>query len=482
MPATFAFELNNKPNRMGRYTILLRITQDRKHKRTKTTVDLKKKTDFNKNAKNENWIRSSEPNSKVWNETLSNELEQAKSTYRDLKQDGKGTSENIASRLKSGQNTLSFLSFAEEYTERTLQAGDYNTYKKYNTFLTKLKFFINGKNPERIIEVKGKDLQDELSSMKKDLLFSEITLHFLNRFKTYLQKQPNLRNPELTLHPNTISKQFDQFISLYNKGCIELKEKGLKIKENPFDGFKCKTIPTNKEKLTIREIEAIKALDLEKNSLIWHCRNYFLFSYYCAGMRAGDFIQVRGTDIKSGRLEYQMGKNVKPKSIKLLPEAIEILSYYMDINKPSTTFIFPLLDNSAPYAKAITIEEKEQLPAELKKKLLQQVNSKNSLINKYLKIIADVAGISKKLTFHISRHSFANIARQKEANVYDISKALGHSSIKITETYLSSFDNKSQDKTMEKVFAESPKNELLSLLENMNPEDVKSLISQLKTK
>ena len=386
---------------MGRYSVLLRITQDRKHKRIKTTIDQKKKTDFNRNGKNENWVRSSEPNYKIWNEALSNELEQAKSTYRNLKQTGKGTSENIASGLKSGQTTLSFISFADEYAERTLQAGDYNTYKKYNTFITKLKFFINGKKPERIIEVKGKDLQDELSSMNKDLLFSEISLNFLNRFKSYLQKQANLRNPELTLHPNTISKQFDQFISLYNKGYVELREKGLVIKENPFDGFECKTIPTNKEKLTVKEIEIIKTLKLEENSLIWHCRNYFLFSYYCAGMRAGDLIQLRGTDIKSGRLEYQMGKTVKPRSIKLLPEALEILSHYMDVNKPATAFIFPLLDNSSPY----TIEEKEQLPAELKKRLLQQVNSKNSLINKYLRIIADKAGITKKLTFHLARHS-----------------------------------------------------------------------------
>lgn len=465
---------------MGRYAILLRITQDRKHKRVKTAIEVRRKTDFNRNAKNQNWIRTSEPNYESWNEFLSLELERARKTYRDIKDTDKATAKDIISGLKNKKQYFSFISFAEEYAERTYQNGDYNTYKKYITFLTKLKFFINGRKPEDINQFKGKVLTTELQTMKSDLLFSEISLNFLNRFKAYMQKQPNMRNPELRLHPNTISKQFDQFISLYNKGLIELKEQGLIVKDNPFAGFECKTIATNKDKLTTDEIEKIKGLDLLPRSLIWHCRNYFLFAYYCAGMRAGDLIQLRGLNIRSGRLEYQMSKTDRPKSIKLFPEAIEILSFYMDIERPTNDYIFPLLDNNAPYAKASTIEEKEQLPVELKMRLLQHVNSKNSLINKNLGKIAELAEINKKITFHISRHSFANIARQKEANVYDISKALGHSSIKITEDYLSNFDNKSQDKTMDHVFEQDKKAELIALFNDMKIEEIEMIIQKLK--
>ena len=143
----------------------------------------------------------------------------------------------------------------------------------------------------------GKELESFIENMKKDLLFSEITLSFLNRFKSYLKKIPNTKNPELTLHPNTISKQFDNFKSLYNKGIIEYKEDGLIIENNPFNDFECETIDTNKEKLTWEEMESIKALNLEENSLIWHTRNCFMLAFYCAGMRAGDLIQLRGTNI-----------------------------------------------------------------------------------------------------------------------------------------------------------------------------------------
>lgn len=40
MATTFNFEINNKPNKDGKFTILLRITQNRAHKRIKTCVEL----------------------------------------------------------------------------------------------------------------------------------------------------------------------------------------------------------------------------------------------------------------------------------------------------------------------------------------------------------------------------------------------------------------------------------------------------------
>lgn len=84
--------------------------------------------------------------------------------------------------------------------------------------------------------------------------------------------------------------------------------------------------------------------------------------------------------------------------------------------------------------------------------------------------------------FHCGRHSFANIARQKKANVYDISKALGHSSLKITESYLSKFDTTSQDATMKQVFQNNTKideNNLLRQLQSLNPEALASLLAKV---
>ena len=84
--------------------------------------------------------------------------------------------------------------------------------------------------------------------------------------------------------------------------------------------------------------------------------------------------------------------------------------------------------------------------------LHNQIGSKTALINKYLKQIAKKAEISKNITTHTARHSFADIARQKTDNIYNLSKTLGHSSLKVTEAYLSSFDDQAVDDTLDKMF------------------------------
>ena len=125
-------------------------------------------------------------------------------------------------------------------------------------FLNKLKFFINNISPENIPSIprSGKRLQEYIDKLRKDLLFNEISLSFLYKFKTYLQRIPNTKNYELTLHQNTINKQFDNFKSLYNKGLVELREDGLFLRENPFKDFECSTIESSKEELTTEEIKA----------------------------------------------------------------------------------------------------------------------------------------------------------------------------------------------------------------------------------
>lgn len=486
--ATYRFELNDKPSRSGKYTVFLRVTVNGIRKKLKTGVEVSKKSDWNPTPKGDNWIRPSEPNSKSWNQTLSGTIKKAKETFQGLSNNGSVTTDKIISGMNVETNVFSFITYAEEYAQSTYEAGEYRTYTKYITLLNKLKFFINGVKPENILSVpkNGKELDEYLKKLKKDILFSDITLSFLNKFKAFLRRIPNTKNPRLTLHQNTISKQFDNFKSLYNKGRIELREKGLSIKDNPFDEFECETIDTNKEKLTWEEIGLLKSLELEKGSLIWHSRNCFLLAFYCAGMRAGDLIQLRGTNIvhESGnwRISYRMDKTATVKELLLLPEALEIISQYVELRNLTSAYIFPLLDNNANYAKAIAWEEKEQLPHEVKKQLLQQVNSKNSLLNKYLNKMAEMAGITKKVSMHIARHSFANIARQKKANVYDISKALGHSSLRITESYLSKFDTQSQDKTMKQIFDSKDIDEelLMNQLHGIAPDKLKDILKKLE--
>lgn len=282
--ATYNFELNNKPDKKGLYSVFLRITENQKHKRIKTKVELESPKHWNRKAQE---VRKSDPNFKMYNEALKEAKEKAIKAEQELEASKKGvTSQSIASKMKAGKRVFSFIDFAEDFANRTLEAGDYRTYTKYITFLNKLKYYINGVKPNDIPSIprSGEALSLYMNKLKADLLINDITLSFLNKFKSYLQKCPNTKKPELTLHQNTISKQFDIFKSLYNKARIELKEEGLVLRDNPFDGFVCATIDTEREKLSSEEISLLKSLELDEGSLLWHTRNCFMLAFYCAGM------------------------------------------------------------------------------------------------------------------------------------------------------------------------------------------------------
>ena len=59
----------------------------------------------------------------------------------------------------------------------------------------------------------------------------------------------------------------------------------------------------------------------------------------------------------------------------------------------------------------------------------------DSHINDILKIWAADAGIAKSVTYHTSRHTFATMLLTLGADLYTVSKLLGHSQIKNTQIY-----------------------------------------------
>lgn len=462
MGTTFNLELNNRPTKNKTYSILLRITQNKKHIRKRTSIELKSKLDFNLKAKQGNWIRTSEPNHKKWNAVLEDEIESAKKNFRELKSTGQATGEIIKSKLNESEFSPSFLEFIKQRTQEIFNEGGYRNYKKYNGFCNKLEAFIN-------------------QSGKKDLLFSEVTTSFLSKFEANLHSLRNARNPEAKLHPNTIEVNFNIFKALINRSIVV--EKIIKPDINPFLGYNYgSTIKTVKDKLNEAEIKLIEELDLTQGSLIWHCRNYFLFSFYLAGIRAGDLIQLRWGNITSeGRLEYRMAKTKNDRSIKLHQKAKNLLQYYYKEGCKPSDYIFPLLNNDAPFAKAVTEEQKATLPPELIAKMNNQTNSKNSLINKYLRKIAELAGIKKKISFHVSRHSFAKIAKDNKVDNNHLKNLLGHSNIRVTEAYMGNFETEETDAVMDSIFKENNdrKEKIKALLEKLNPDEIKILLQEI---
>ncbi|WP_347068762.1 tyrosine-type recombinase/integrase [Flavobacterium sp. WV_118_3] len=98
-------------------------------------------------------------------------------------------------------------------------------------------------------------------------------------------------------------------------------------------------------------------------------------------------------------------------------------------DKTDVNEMVPLL----PLAQKI-IEKYESHPSCLKKGLLLPVDN-NSRYNRYLKEIANICGINKRLHTHLARHTFADLMLNSDMPLEDVSKLLGHKSIRTTQKY-----------------------------------------------
>lgn len=469
--ATFRFELNGRPTKNKTYVVYLRVTVGGKRKLIKTMVEIARPSDFNAKCKGENWVRGGVRDAKVLNAQLADILAKAKETYKELDKDGEVTTVALAKEMNTEVVSPSFMAFARERTQMIYDNGGWRNWRKYCGLINKLDAF---RKKRRMA----------------DITVADMTVELLTRFDNFLHKWENEREPGKLLHPNTIEVQLNILRTLVHRA-IEVGI--MEASKDPFLVFKYKGVKTIKEKLDDSEMERIINLELEEGSLIWHCKNYFLFSYYCAGIRAADLIQLRwGNVTGSGRLHYQMGKNHKERDLLLVEQAVEILRHYHRKDAKATDYIFPLLANDAEYAGYVTQADKDRMKPELRHKMYQDISSKNALINKYLKKIAEKAEIAKPLSMHISRHSFAHIAQEAGAESSAIKNILGHSNLATTERYMGSFDTSKTDETLRNVFAKkqssamvteestaSKEEQAIELLKGMTPEQIMAVISAI---
>ena len=316
------------------------------------------------------------------------------------------TADDLKAAISPERNEGDFFSYADGTIADLKRRGQIYTHKRFKSIVKKFRAYTG-----------------------EPLPFTRITPKLLRDYETHLIEQHGNA-------PNTVRTNFNAIRTIFYRAIKEgLVEQG----DNPFFSFTpVKEAKTKRGKLTWEEVQAIEALPLEERSLIWNVRNYFLFSFYCAGIRFGDLAKMTWGNLQNERLTYAMSKTGTVKSIKLLPQARAVLDHYGPPGADSD-YIFPILKR---YNTATPL------------KMVSAVSAQNALVNKYLKKIADRAGIKIHLSFHISRHSFADIARTKGWDIYTISKALGHANIRVTEKYLKGFDADALDEKMESLFSE----------------------------
>lgn len=455
---TIRLELKKQPTSLGKYPIYIRITKDRKIKRSKTSVELDRKSDWNPKSQK---IRSSNPDYEILNDLLKKEVDEVLSIYGEDKSASLATLQN---KVKHKDDSSSLLAYAQDFTD-TLKANARANAKHYQTLCNMLKAFLD-------------------ESHKGDVNLNEVTPAFVKHFYTFLQTQHNqryvLESPDKRLHPNYIRTLLVKLRAILNDAirCDKMKPEDYPFARSKEDVAKFK-IPkvedSNKVALDDKGINAIIALDLEKDSMLWHTRNAFLFSYFCAGIRAGDLLTLRWNNVENGVLKYKMHKTSSERILIIPDQATAILDLYRG-DQPKTHFVFPFMDSDAQWAKYKG--NIDTMPVTFKKQMFDSIYSKNAMMNKDLKVIASKANISENVSFHVSRHTFASLAVKKGVSTKIVQEMLGHASLATTQTYLHSFGDKEITEAMSLIFG-SKEDELLAALKRLSPEARAAMLEKL---
>ncbi|MFK7810671.1 MAG: tyrosine-type recombinase/integrase [Saprospiraceae bacterium] len=392
----------NKATTTGDIPIYIRITHQRKAKFISLGIKVNPEKNWNVEAQR---VKRNYPNSGRVNKYIATKLAEAEAVALELAtKPSNYTSEAIKEQIM-GKPPECFLTYGDKQVARLEKSEQVRTAIRYKLVIGKMRKYLNGKS----------------------FTFDDLTVSFLHEYEAHLKSIGN--------HVNTVHTNLKTIRAILYLG---IREDVFPQAKNPFFKFKLKSVPTSKERLSLVEIERIANLPLDNTKIIGHARNAFMFSFYCAGIRVSDLFQLRWSNINDNFLSYKMGKTGAFRKIKLIFQANDILNIYRESNPTNEDFIFPFLDKSEDLSD--------------KKYLVKRLGGRTTKINQKLKIIANRANISKKLTTHIARHSFADIARKKGVGIYDISKALGHTNIAITQAYLASFDDGSLENAMERIF------------------------------
>ena len=79
---------------------------------------------------------------------------------------------------------------------------------------------------------------------------------------------------------------------------------------------------------------------------------------------------------------------------------------------------------------------------------MDRIVSARKRTNHALKKIGEYLDIPLKLTTYVARHSYATVMKRSGVSTAIISESLGHSSEKITQIYLDSFENSQVSEAM----------------------------------
>lgn len=240
-----------------------------------------------------------------------------------------------------------------------------------------------------------------LQGFKKNVLFTDLTFDFVSSFDSYLQSKG--------YHLNTIAKHMKHLKRFIN---VAINKEYMDIQKYAFRKYKIKTVEGSHTHLSPEELQKLEQVQLEeKFEKLQKTKDAFLFCCY-AGLRYSDFVNLAPANIIEYHKEtWLIYKSVKtgievriPLYLLFEGKGIHILHRYKD----DLSSFFNLRDNSN--------------------------------INKELHMLAKLANIEKRVSFHTARHTNATLLLYNGANITTVQKLLGHKSVKTTQVYANIMD------------------------------------------
>jgi len=245
--------------------------------------------------------------------------------------------------------------------------------------------------------------------------FADLNVQFCNDFKAYILKAPRMRSRKTMISQNTAFSYFNKLKAAlkqaFRDGLIktDISSKVERIKE----------AETERQFLTIEELNSLVHTDCTLPIL----KQAALFAAL-TGLRFSDIQKLVWSEVQQSR-EIKEGKELdyyfirftqqKTKGVELLPISEQAYNLLGQRGEP-TEQVFEGLQYSA-------------------------------FVNFHLKRWVLKAGITKNITFHCFRHTYATLQLSAGTDIFTVSKMLGHRDLKTTMIYAKIIDQTKRNAT-----------------------------------
>ena len=177
---------------------------------------------------------------------------------------------------------------------------------------------------------------------------------------------------------------------------------------------------TDKRSVPLTDIIRLRQLQLPRRSSLAFSRDIFLFSFYALGMPFVDIAFLQKRQLCDGYIIYHRHKTGQRICVKIEPPMQQIIHRY---THEDSSYVFPIL------------------PSHSDGNTMKGYESARTKYNRHLKTLGIMAGIQRRLTSYVARHSWASTAYHSNVDLSVISKALGHTSPDTTLTYIREIDD-----------------------------------------